>query len=125
MFVGTLPILIKFGAKLRKELKYAGQPSRLIHVPLAAVVLPSANDLDASKNNFEFSIRTGFSSVCIFIRVSLLKSYSEFGAVVPFWRYCVRIKLRLPPIIRSNHLRLLSQRLFRHGSYPILPLRIE
>ena len=47
VFVGTLPILIKFGAKLRKELKYAGQPSRLIHVPLAAVVLPSANDLDA------------------------------------------------------------------------------
>ena len=79
VFAGILPIVDTFGVKLRNELEYAGQPSRLIHVPLAvtSAVLPDATDFDASKNDIEFSIRVGFSSVSIFMRVSLLISYSN------------------------------------------------
>lgn len=45
MFVGTLPIVFRFGSKLRNDFEYAGQPSRLVHSPPAADAVEDECDL--------------------------------------------------------------------------------
>src|SRR5919199_2603512 len=100
VFVGTLLIVLKLGSRARNDFAYAGQPSRFVH--LFCAIGPVGAALDEEKNDFACSIKAGLSSVLIFIKVSLLGLSFGFKTLVPFGRFCVRIKLMLPPIRRRN-----------------------
>jgi hypothetical protein len=68
----------------------------LVHLP------DDSDDVDdeGEKNDFAFSIKAGLSSVSMFMYVLLLlELYSGFRSLVPLERFCVRIKLILPPTI--------------------------
>src|SRR5215212_4136611 len=96
VFEGTLVMVLKFGSNARNELSYNGQPSKLVHLPDDS---DSVEADDGEKNDFAFSIKAGLSSVLMFMYVSLLGLYSGFKSLVPFVRFCVRIKLILPSTI--------------------------